>query len=141
MVPVPPAASIGEKPCLIDRMLRGDMTSAPYTRPKRRSGRWVALFAVVLAAWPASAAALTTVPPLWSQPQNLNSPSVFVDNPDVVFAADGRALATWREGGAPVRNAPEPQDAWRIAVRDPGALLFGPERAAPNFATPLVPYS
>src|SRR5262245_31888261 len=100
--------------------------------------RFAALAALVASATGASAA---TVAPLWSPPQNLNTPSVFVDFPDVVVAADGRALATWREGGVPVRNAPEPQDAWRIAVREPGQIMFGPARHAPNFATPLIPYA
>jgi hypothetical protein len=91
----------------------------------------IALFAV-----PASVA--LAAPP-WSPPQSLSSPSLFVDNPDVVVSADGRALATWRWSGARPATGSAPGGT-RLAVREPGALLFGPERSAPSFATPLIAY-
>jgi hypothetical protein len=84
----------------------------------------------------AFAGAAQAAPP-WSPTQSLSTPSPFVDNLDVVFAADGRALATWREGGPPLA---QPSGAWRLAVREPGALVFGPERNAPDFATQLSTY-
>jgi hypothetical protein len=69
----------------------------------------------------------------------VSSGSLFVDAPDVVFAADGGAIATWRWSGVkpPQGDAP---GGIRMAVREPGALDFGPERSAPRFVTPLITY-
>jgi hypothetical protein len=96
----------------------------------------LSLFALVLFAV-ATAAATAAAP--WLPPQSLSTSSLFVDTPDVVVAADGRALATWRWSGPRPAKGDAP-GGWRMAVREPGALLFGPERTAPNFATALVPY-
>ena len=113
-------------------------------RPHRTAGHGVSLCAmarltcialIVLAVFASAAAAA----PPWSAPQTVSSASLFVDSPDVVFAADGRAIATWRwSGPKPAQgNAP---GGTRLAVREPGALDFGPERSAPNFVTPLITY-
>jgi hypothetical protein len=98
--------------------------------------RLTVLLLVLLAA---SASAAAAAPP-WSPSQTLSSPSLFVDNPDVVVAADGRAIATWRWSG-PKPAKGEAPGGTRLALREPGALDFGPERSAPNFVTPLIPYS
>ena len=97
--------------------------------------RTVLVALTLLAAFAASAAAA----PPWSPPQTVSSPSLFVDNPDVVVSADGRALATWRWSGPRPATGSAPGGT-RLAVREPGAPLFGPERSAPNFVTPLVTY-
>lgn len=94
----------------------------------------VAVLGLLVAASPAFAA-----PPPWSPPQTLSSPSLFVDNPDVVVAADGRALATWRWSGPRPATGSAPGGT-RLAVREFGASMFGPERSAPNFTTPLITY-
>ena len=60
--------------------------------------------------------------------------------PDVVVAADGRAIATWRWSGVKPAQGDAPAGT-RLAVREPGAAEFGPERSAPNFVTPLITYS
>jgi hypothetical protein len=69
----------------------------------------------------------------------VSSPSLFVDAPDVLVAADGGTLATWRWTGAPPAKGDAPAGT-RLAVRPPGAAQFGPERAAPSFVAPLVTY-
>jgi hypothetical protein len=97
--------------------------------------RPVLLALALLAAFAASAAAA----PPWSPPLNLSTPTLFVDNPDVVVSADGRALATWQWSGPKPATGSAPGGT-RLAVREPGALLFGPERATPNFVTSLVTY-
>lgn len=65
----------------------------------------------------------------WSVPQNVSSPALQIDAPHVVFDRAGRAYATW-----------SPSGGTRLAVREPGALAFGPERSSPTFLTPLLPY-
>ncbi len=97
--------------------------------------RLIPITFVLLAALASSAAAA----PPWLPPQTLSTPSLFVDSPDVVVAADGRALATWRWSGPRPATGAQP-GGWRLAVREPGAVLFGTERAAPDFATPLIAY-
>jgi hypothetical protein len=92
-----------------------------------------------LAALALSTGTAAAAPP-WSPPQSFSSPALFIDNPDVVVAADGRAVATWSATGPPLPGGATPRPAPRLAVRDPGAALFGPERASPRFVTPLVPY-
>jgi hypothetical protein len=67
--------------------------------------------------------------PPWSVPQNVSAPAVQIDAPHVVFDRAGRAYATWGPSGGA-----------RLAVREPGALAFGPERSSPTFLTPLLPY-
>ncbi len=94
----------------------------------------VALLLLALCASTALAA------PPWSAPESVSSASLFVDNPDVVFTADGRAIATWRWSGAKPSATADAPGGWRLAVREPGALDFGPERTAPKFVTPLIPY-
>jgi hypothetical protein len=84
------------------------------------------------------ASAAAAAPP-WSAPEAVSSSSLFVDAPDVIVAADGRAIATWRWNGAPPAKGNAP-GGMRLAVREPGALEFGPELAAPKFVTPLVTY-
>jgi len=93
----------------------------------------VALLVLALLAGTAAAA------PPWSPPQSVSSASLFVDAPDVVVAADGRAIATWRWGGVKPPQGEAPGGT-RLAVREPGALDFGPERSAPRFVTPLIAY-
>ncbi len=84
-------------------------------------------------------AGVAAAAPPWSPPESVSSPSLFVDSPDVVVAADGRAIATWRWSGAKPPQGEAPVGT-RLAVREPGALDFAPERSAPNFVTPLVAY-
>ena len=84
------------------------------------------------------ASAAAAAPP-WSAPADVSSSSLFVDAPDVLVAADGRTIATWRRTGPPPPRGDAPRGT-RLAVRDPRALEFGPERAAPKFVTPLVTY-
>jgi hypothetical protein len=74
------------------------------------------------------ATAATAAPP-WSPPENASSPAPFIERPDAVFDSGGRAYATWRASGRS-----------RVSVREPGAVDFGPERAAPGFVTPLRAY-
>ena len=93
---------------------------------------------LVLALLAVCASVAAAAPP-WSAPQTLSSATLFVDNPDVVVSADGRALATWQWSGPKPASGTAPRGT-RLAVREPSALDFGPERAAPNFVTPLVTY-
>jgi hypothetical protein len=116
MVQAPSPASNDRATCFTQRMIRA---------------------VLVALALPAALAASAAAAPPWSPPQALSSPSLFVDNPDVVVSADGRALATWRWSGPRPASGSAPGGT-RLAVRDAGALLFGPERSAPNFVTPLV---
>ncbi|MGH2979219.1 MAG: hypothetical protein ACRDLQ_06240, partial [Solirubrobacterales bacterium] len=91
---------------------------------------------IVLAVFTASAAAA----PPWSPPESVSSPSLFVSQPQVVFDAQGRGLAIWGWSGPRAdRNVPPP-GGLRLAVREPGATEFGPERTAPNFVTSPVAY-
>ena len=46
----------------------------------------------------------------------------------------------WQWSGPKPAGGEAPRGT-RLAVREPGALDFGPERAAPKFVTPLIPYS
>ena len=101
-----------------------------------RTAWLIALVATALGLLTATASAA----PPWSAPQTLSTSSLFVDNPDVIVAADGRAIATWRWTG-PRPGRGQAPGGTRLAVREPGAPLFGPERSAPNFVTPLVTYS
>jgi hypothetical protein len=87
----------------------------------------------------ATCASVAAAAPPWSTPESLSSSSLFVDAPDVVFAADGRAVATWRWTGVKPAQGEAP-GGWRLAVREPAATEFGPERSAPSLATPLIPY-
>jgi hypothetical protein len=96
----------------------------------------LSLFALILLT---VATATAAAAPPWSAPQTLSSSSLQVTNPDIVVAGDGRALATWGWSGVPVGKA-GPPSGLRMAVREPGASSFGPERTAPNFATPLLTY-
>ena len=64
--------------------------------------------------------------PPWSTPESVSSPTLFVSDPRVVFDSSGRAYATWRFS-----------ETWHVAVREPNAAEFGPERSAPNLVTPL----
>jgi hypothetical protein len=121
MVQAPPPASNCRPSCFMQRMIRT---------------AFVAL--ALLGASAATAAAAQ--PPPWSSPQTLSSPSLLVDDPDVVVSADGRALATWRWSGPKPAAGTRPTGT-RLAVREPGAPLFGPERSAPSFVTPLITYS
>ena len=77
--------------------------------------------------------------PPWSAPESVSSSSLVVEAPDVLVAADGRAVATWRWSGPRPKGGSAPGGT-RLAVREPGALDFGAERAAPRFVTPLVTY-
>jgi hypothetical protein len=85
-------------------------------------------------------AGVAVAAPPWSAPETVSSSSLFVDNPDIVVSADGRAIATWRWSGVKPAQGDAPGGT-RLAVREPGALDFGPERSAPNFVTPLITYS
>jgi hypothetical protein len=91
----------------------------------------VALFAAfgLLATAPQAVAA-----PPWSSPENVSSPAAFIANLHVVFDGPGRAYATWARGN------PDAPGAWRVAVRQPGASEFGPERSAPDLVTPPIPF-
>lgn len=75
--------------------------------------------------------------PPWSPPENVSSPSLFVNGPDVVVDGQGRAFATWVWTRI---TEPDSPSGTRVAVREPGATEFGPERDAPRFAAPLVAY-
>jgi hypothetical protein len=99
-------------------------------------GRLACIAALIVMATAGVAAAA----PPWSPPQNVSSPSLFVESPDVVVAPDGRTIAIWRWRGAQVPGASAPSGT-RLAVREPGSAGFGPERAAPKFVTPLVAYA
>ena len=110
--------------------------AAWYRRPPHRTGRRrvsalamarVAAITFVLLAAIASVAAAA---PPWSAPQSVSSPSLFVDAPDVVVSADGRALATWRWSGAKPAQGDAPGGT-RLAVREPGALDFRPRAQHP----------
>lgn len=85
-------------------------------------------------------AGVAVAAPPWSAPESVSSSSLFVDSPDIVVSADGRAIATWRWSGVKPAQGDAP-GGMRLAVREPGALDFGPERTAPNFVTPLITYS
>ena len=87
----------------------------------------------------AACASVAAAAPPWSSPQTLSSATLFVDRPDLVVAADGRALATWQWSGPKPARGTAPGGT-RLAVREPGALDFGPQRSAPNFVTPLITY-
>jgi hypothetical protein len=78
--------------------------------------------------------------PPWSAPQSVSSPALFIEDPDVVIAADGRAVATWLAVGPPVAGGATPRPSPRLAVSQPGAAAFGPEGSAPRFVTPLIAY-
>ena len=97
-------------------------------------GRVVCIAALLLAV----CAGVAVAAPPWSAPENVSSPSLFVDAPDVVSSADGRTIASWRWTGAPA--APDAPTGIRMAVREPGAPEFGPEVIGPDFVTPLVTY-
>jgi hypothetical protein len=94
------------------------------------------LAAALFAAAPAAAA------PPWSAPQNVSSPTEFVDSPAIGFATDGSGLATWtsaQPGGA--AGVP-----FARASLAPGAAAFGAEAplfagAAPVAMTPPVLYA
>jgi hypothetical protein len=83
------------------------------------------------------AASSALAAPPWSAPQNVSSPATFVDSPHVVFDGRGSAYATWAWTRG---TGPDATGGWRIAVREPGASDFGPERSAPNLVTQLLPY-
>jgi hypothetical protein len=85
----------------------------------------IAVFGLLV---PASTAAAA---PPWSAPEDVSPPATFVGAPQVVFDNEGRAYASWSSISAG-------SSGQRIAVREPGANDFGPERAAPRFVTPLV---
>ena len=63
--------------------------------------------------------------PPWSSPENVSSPALFVDNPDVVVPADGRALATWN---AAIRPTPGPRSPGVAA----GGARTGQHRVRPR---------
>lgn len=111
-------------------------TRSPASNDRARcfTGTMRRVAAAATAVFALLAATVAAAPP-WTAPQNVSSASLFVDTPDVVFAAGGRAIATWRW------RANDDAGGTRLAVREPGALDFGPERGAPNFVTPLVTYS
>ncbi len=88
----------------------------PVVRP-------IAIAIVLIAAF-ASVAAAT---PPWSAPETVSSAALYVEVPKVAFDRAGRGYATW---GASGRS--------RLAVREPGAAEFGPERSSPRFVTPLL---
>jgi hypothetical protein len=74
------------------------------------------------------AGAAAAAPP-WSAPENVSSPALNVDRPGVIVDRSGRAYATW-----------SPSSGARLAVREPAATEFGPERSSPFFSTPLFPW-
>lgn len=83
------------------------------------------------------AASVARAAPPWSAPESVSSASSFVSAPHVAFDGRGRAYATWiRTQG----TGPDATNRSRIAVREPGAAEFGPERSAPFLVTQPVPY-
>jgi hypothetical protein len=95
------------------------------------------LAVTLLAAAPAAAA------PPWSAPENVSSPSLFVDSATLGFAKDGTGLATWAAGN---RNGTTVSDAFAGASLAHGAAAFGGEgplfRAPqPEILTPPVFYA
>jgi hypothetical protein len=91
--------------------------------------------AAVLGLLIAASAALAAPP--WSAPETVSSPALFIESPHVAFDGNGRAYATWLWDGGVGQDAPT---GWRVAVREPGAAEFGPERSAPNLVTAPVGY-
>ena len=85
----------------------------------------------------ATCAGVAAAAPPWSAPESVSSPSLFVDSPHVALDGQGRAYATWVWTRG---TGPDATGGWRIAVREPGAGEFGPERSAPNLVTRPVPY-
>ncbi len=74
---------------------------------------------------------------VWSPPQNVSSPTLFVDDPAIGFSGNGRALASWRWQQGVSNDA---RFGHRSATRTPGASAFDPEQAAPDFAAGPVLY-
>ena len=77
----------------------------------------VVLASLVSLAVPAAAGAAT-----WSAPQDLSSPHLFVDRPQLDVGGDGSALARWAYGD-------DGRGGVSSASRAPGAGAFGPARA------------
>jgi hypothetical protein len=96
----------------------------------------VILVAALVATWPGLSATAASAA-VWSPPQNVSSPVLFVDDPAIGFSGDGRALASWRWQTG-VGNAA--RFGHRSATRAPGASAFEPELTAPDFAAGPVLY-
>ena len=75
--------------------------------------------------------------PVWSPPQTISSPALFIDDPTLAFSRDGTALASWRWQNGTGNSA---TFGVRLAARDPGAGAFAAEREAPNFVAGPVLY-
>src|SRR5829696_652626 len=96
------------------------------------------LFLASTAAVLALASAPALAAPPWSAPENVSSPALFIDEPDV--AADGRggALATWRWQAAPAD--PDAPAGFRLAYKPPGSGEFRPEQDTFDLAAGPVLY-
>ena len=124
--------------------IHGGAESYSSRPPHRMAGHGVSLDAItrltciVIVVFSAFASVAVAAPP-WSAPQTVSSSSLFVDNPDVVVSADGRALATWRWSG------PKPAAEARPAVRgsrcaSPAHCCSVPSAVPRSFVTPLITY-
>ena len=96
----------------------------------------IALAVAVVSAWPAVAVSSASAA-VWSPPQNVSSPTLFVDDPAIGFSGNGRALASWRWQTGIGNDA---RFGHRLATRAPGASAFEPEREAPDFVAGPVLY-
>ena len=72
------------------------------------------------------------------RPQNVSSPVAVRRRPQ--RGRSTAAAARTRPGAGRTARGRGQRRGMRLAVREPGRAEFGPERSAPNFVTPLLPY-
>jgi hypothetical protein len=99
--------------------------------------RRVLILLAALTALAAAPVAARAAPP-WSPPQSLGAPHLFVDPVEVTASGDGTLLAWWRWQDGTGNGA---RTGWSAASRAPGAVSFGPERAAPDDLFGVVGYA